>query len=362
MPAWSRPVSSPKTALIVGATGVAGRALARHLAGSGDWNVIGVARRPLSSTDRIRYVQADLSDSDATSAALSSLKSISHIFYCAYTPAPTWAQQCEPNAALLRNVVDAVEPVAPGLRHICLLQGTKYYGAHLGPFQTPAHEDDPRHFPPNFYYNQQDFLARRQAGKQWTYSCARPHTICGYAVGTSLNLLSVIGVYATISRELGLPLRWPGRPGAFRTIYQVTDGDLLARAMAWMATEPACANQAFNITNGDFFRFEQVWPLIARHFQMESGAPQQIDLEQFMEDKEPLWNEIVARYELAPTAFRDAANWSYANYAFSCDWDIMSSTIKARQHGFHDCMDSRDMLIQHLVRLGVERLIPQPCT
>jgi len=351
-------MAATKTALIAGATGVAGRALVAYLASLGDWEVIGVARRPLAPAGGIRYVQADLSDPGSASQALSSLAAVTHIFYCAYTPAATWAEQCRPNTEMLRNVVDAIEPIAPGLRHICLLQGTKYYGSHLGPFKTPAYEDDPRHFPPNFYYNQQDFLARRQAGSRWTYSCARPHTICGYAVGTSLNLLSAIGVYATISRELGLPLRWPGRPGAFRSIYQVTDASLLARAIAWMATEPACANQAFNITNGDFFRFEHVWPRIARHFGMETAAPQQIDLVQFMADKEPLWDAIVARYELAPTAFRDAANWSYANYAFSCDWDIMSSTIKARQYGFHDCMDSPGMLIQHLVRLGDERLIP----
>ena len=45
---------------------------------------------------------------------------------------------------MLRNVLDAIEPIAPGLEHVHLVQGTKYYGMHLGPFRTPAREDDPR--------------------------------------------------------------------------------------------------------------------------------------------------------------------------------------------------------------------------
>ena len=62
------------------------------------------------------------------------------------------------------NVVDAVEPVAPSLEHISLMQGYKVYGAHLGPFATPAKEPDPPHMPPEFNVDQQQFLERRQGG------------------------------------------------------------------------------------------------------------------------------------------------------------------------------------------------------
>ena len=40
------------------------------------------------------------------------------------------------------------------------MQGSKWYGNHLGPYLTPARETDPRHMPPNFYYDQQDFLIK----------------------------------------------------------------------------------------------------------------------------------------------------------------------------------------------------------
>ena len=44
---------------------------------------------------------------------------------------------------------------------------------------------------------------------------------------------TAIAVYAAISRELGLPLRFPGKPGAFDTIYQVTEFTHFANAALW---------------------------------------------------------------------------------------------------------------------------------
>jgi hypothetical protein len=49
-----------------------------------------------------------------------------------------------PNLAMLSNLVEAVEPRSPALRRVVLLQGSKWYGSHLGPYRTPADEDDPR--------------------------------------------------------------------------------------------------------------------------------------------------------------------------------------------------------------------------
>src|SRR5438445_411900 len=80
--------------------------------------------------------------------------------------------------------------------------------------------------------------------------------------------------YAAICKELGLPLRFPGKPGAFRAVYQVTESGHMANAALWAAGEPRCANQAYNITNGDYFRWCNVWPRIAAVFEMASADPQ----------------------------------------------------------------------------------------
>ena len=40
------------------------------------------------------------------------------------------------------------------------------------------------------------------------------------------------------------------------------------------ATEPRCANEAFNIVNGDTFRWRDVWGRLADHFGMQAGTVQ----------------------------------------------------------------------------------------
>jgi hypothetical protein len=79
-----------------------------------------------------------------------------------------------------------------------------------------------------------------------------------------MNLSMVISVYASISRELGLPLRFPGTPNAYTALYQVTSADILARATEWATTSPSAANEIFNVTNGDYFRWINLWPALVR--------------------------------------------------------------------------------------------------
>jgi nucleoside-diphosphate-sugar epimerase len=341
----------------LGGTGITGRALAAHLASLPDWEVISVSRRGEGDQPGVRYLSADLQDAAACRALFSTVPEVTHVFYAAFANAPTFIQQCPPNAAMFRTVVGALA-LLPNLDHVCLVQGTKYYGQHLGPFRNPAKEFDPRHIPPNFYYDQQDDLVATSERHAWTWSCVRPHLICGFALGNPMNLISILGVYATLSRELGLPLRFPGKPGAFTSITQATDAGLLARAMTFIATSAACANQAFNITNGDFFRYQNLWPALASHFGMTPGVVQTIDLPTFMADKAPLWDAVVARHGLLPTRFADVADWTFAAYTFGVDWDVMSSTMKIRQAGFAEGIDTEEMILSHMKQLQQRRIIP----
>lgn len=127
-----------KVALVVGANGVVGRDIIQHLRGLDDWEIIGASRRGGTDSGRVRYVAVDLLDADDAREKLGGLSEVTHIFYAAFQDRPTWAELVPPNLAMLVNSVDAVEPAASGLRHISLMQGYKVYGAHLGPFKTPA--------------------------------------------------------------------------------------------------------------------------------------------------------------------------------------------------------------------------------
>jgi nucleoside-diphosphate-sugar epimerase len=347
-----------KTALVFGATGVSGRALITDLDKREDWSVIGVSRNAPYFETKARFVSADLMDSESCRQAFSGLSEVTHVFYTAYADHPVFAETRAPNVTMFKNAISAIERSAPNLEHICLLQGTKYYGQYLGPFKTPAKESDPRISVPHFYYDQQDFLMALREGKSWAWSCARPHVICGFALGNPLNLVSTIAVYATLMKEAGRPLTFPGKPGAFTSIYQATDSGLLARAMIWTSTTQACRDQAFNITNGDFFRYENLWPVFARFFGVAPGGVETVDLTDTMADKGPIWDEIVRRHGLEPHPLSRLANWNFANYALSNDWDVMSDTTKCRKFGFLEFIDSEEMFLTQFEDLRRRRIIP----
>ena len=253
----------------------------------------------------MRAIAVDLLDEADCGAKLGDLTGATHVFYCAFQARPTWAEHNAPNLAMLANSVAAIEAASPGLERVVLVEGNKIYGSHLGPFKTPAKETDPPHMPPNFYWDQEQWLRERQSGKGWSYAVLRPHTVCGFALGSPMNIITVIAVYAAISKELGLPLRFPGKPGAFNAVYQVTDSEHLARAMVWAATAPAAANEVFNVTNSDFFRWCNLWPRIAALFEMPEGPVQTIRLAEFMSDKAPLWQAMQRRHGLQAIAYDD---------------------------------------------------------
>ncbi|MGV7117673.1 SDR family oxidoreductase [Paenibacillus kyungheensis] len=337
--------SSRKVALVVGANGVIGSNLIDHLSTLPDWEIIGLSRRGGVSTDRVTYVSVDLFQRDQIDQALQSFPTITHIFYAAYQDRPTWAELVEPNLNMLIHIVESVETISPTLQHVSLMQGYKVYGAHLGAFKTPARESDARPMPPEFNMAQQNYLMQQQQGKSWTWSALRPSVVCGFAVGNPMNLAMVIAIYATISKELQLPLRFPGKRGAYHSILEMTDAALLAKATVWAATTPACANQAFNINNGDLFRWEELWPTIATYFEMETAPPLSMSLNTMMKDKEALWNDIVTKYGLTAYTYADVSSWAFGDFVFSWDYDFFADGSKARRFGFHEYVDTEKMFI-----------------
>ena len=75
---------------------------------------------------------------------------------------------------MLVNSVTAITRASPGLKRVALVTGTKYYGVHLGPVKTPMRETDPRHLPPNYYFDQIDWLTAFQREKGMGLGRASP--------------------------------------------------------------------------------------------------------------------------------------------------------------------------------------------
>jgi nucleoside-diphosphate-sugar epimerase len=349
--------TSKKTALVVGAQGVIGRNLIDHLLTLDEWDIIGLSRRAGESSGRVRHIAVDLLDKDNSRQQLGRLAEVTHIFYTAYQDRPTWAELVPPNLAMLVNVAESIESVATGLQHISLMQGYKVYGAHLGSFKTPARESDAGHMPPEFNVDQQLFLENRQKGKAWTWSAIRPSVVGGFALGNPMNLAMVIAVYAAISRELQLPLRFPGKPGAYDKLLEMTDAGLLAKATVWAATDPRSANQAFNINNGDLFRWNEMWSKIAHYFELEPAPPLPISLNTVMADKEPLWNNMMQKYGLQHN-YREVSSWSFGDAVFSWDYDMIADGSKARRSGFYEFVDTEEMFMRIFDDLRARKVIP----
>ena len=348
-----------RVALVAGAGGVVGRALIEHLSADPQWHrVVGLARRGGPQYVRLSHVAVDLLDAASCARVASSLQDVTHVFYAAYLPATDLATECRLNMAMLDNLVTALEPLAPHLSHIQLMQGSKWYGNHLGPYRTPALEDDQRHKAPCFYYDQQDWLAARQKSRAWSWSAVRPHGVLGLAIGSSMNQLTAMALYASVMKELAQPLRWPGSEAAFDTLYQFTEAAYLARGAAWIASNRSLENTAVNFTNGDTVRWRHLWPAIAQAFGMKAAPPAPQSLAETMPGHEPLWTTMRARYGLADYTMADLTNWRFADFVFHCGYDQMSDLTRLRNAGWQGVNSSEAMYVRLVGDLRARRIIP----
>ena len=343
--------------LITGAGGVIGAYAAAEYANRPGWRVRGVSRRR-PRTAPWEHLAVDLADPAAARAGLGGLGDVTHLVFAAYTERSNAREASEANVALLRHGLDGLAAAGAPLEHVTLYQGGKAYGAHMGFFNTPAKETDPRIIQPNFYYDQEDLLREVAAERGYRLTIFRPEGVIGYAVGNPMNLLMVIAVYAAIVKELGQPLRFPGSLAAYDALYQVTDAELLARATVWAGSEPGADGEIYNVTNGDQLRWRHLFPAFARHFGMEHAEPQPVPLAAAMADRRDVWERLVARHGLVGTPYEDLVGWKFGESIFTSGFDNVSSTIKLRQAGFADCLDTERRFLELFDRLAAEGIIP----
>ena len=349
------PARVPATVVVAGVGGVIGRHVAIEHARLGH-RVVGLSRRrPADLPAGVEHRGVDLSD--CADDALGDVGDVTHLVFAAYVESGPPAALVAPNVALLERALDLAER-AGGLQHVTLYQGGKAYGAHLGAFRTPAKESDPRLLAPNFYYAQEDVLRARAARGGYAVTVLRPEAVIGYATGNPMNLLMAVAVYGSLCAELGVPLAFPGSRAAYEALYQSTDAELLARATVWAGASPAADGEVFNVTNGDQYRWANLWPRLAEDVGVEVGHPLTAPLLDTMSDKEPVWQRLVERHGLRPTPWADLVGWQFADFIWNSGYDNVSSTVKIRQAGFADCCDSEDRYLELLERLRVERIVP----
>jgi nucleoside-diphosphate-sugar epimerase len=257
----------------------------------------------------------------------------------------------------------ALEPAAPALRHVALLQGTKAYGSHVRPLKVPAREGRSEMYEqPNFYWAQENFLRALQKGKGWHFSILRPVLIVGLAMGGAMDLIPPLGVYAAMRRAQGRDLDYPG--GAPR-VGQAVDVDLLARAIAWCGESDNARNEAFNVTNGDVFTWENIWPAVADGLGMKPGKPIPLSLQQEAKKWTAPWDELRRKHGLVSPDLEQfvGLSFQYADYQMRYGQvqpgpASIVSTVKINQAGFTEMMDTEAMFKKWFAQAKASRLLP----
>lgn len=211
-----------------------------------------------------------------------------------------------------------------------------------------------------------------------------------------MNLVTALGVYAVICKELREPFIFPGSRDFYTRFDSFTDSKLHAEFCHWAALEPACKNQAFNVVDGDVQSWQTLWPKVAGRFELAVPSAQfkgqdekvipLIERPPIMEQKESMGlsdvrrGEVRMRIDLLAWSGRDEvkrawegiaereglrkevlgeATWFFLNFVLGRNYDIVISMRKARELGFKKEVDSWDALDKCFAALEGTGVLPR---
>ncbi|WDF54179.1 SDR family oxidoreductase [Mucilaginibacter sp. KACC 22063] len=357
-------MSNSITALVVGSSGITGSNLAESLINK-NIKTYGLARRPDIGIEGLVPVAADLLNKESLEAALKDINP-THVYLTSWMRNDTEAENIRVNSLMVNNILDVLSPKG-SVKHVALVTGLKHY---LGPFDayaksgtlplTPVREEHPRLALENFYYAQEDAVYAAATRDGFTWSIHRPHTVIGYAVGNLMNMGTTLAVYASICKELGRPFRFPGSTAQWNGLSDVTDARLLAEHLIWASTTKAAQNKAFNVANGDIFRWNWLWKQIADWFDVEVA---EFDgnihpLENEMTNDEPVWKDIAQKYNLKETSLSRLASAWHTDLDLGRPVEVMTDMAKSRKLGFTQYQDTRESFFDLFAKLRAKKLIP----
>ena len=353
-----------KIALVIGASGITGSNLAEKLIAEG-WETYGLARNPDTEIKNLKPVAADLLNKDALKQALAQIKP-THVYITTWMRNDTEAENIRVNSLMIRNLLDVLS-LNKSVEHVALVTGLKHY---LGPFEsyakegflpeTPLREEHPRLNIENFYYAQEDEVYAAAERDGFTWSIHRPHTVIGKAVGNAMNMGTTLAVYATICKETGRPFIWPGSAAQWNGLSDVTDARILAEHLIWASTTDSARNEAFNVVNGDVFRWSRLWNRLADYFGMEpvgfTGSIQPLEKE--MANDTAIWYTIAQKYNLKESDLSRLATAWHTDLDLGRPIEVMTDMSKSRKLGFNVFQNTEDTFYDLFEQLRAAKLIP----
>ncbi|RXM38964.1 NAD-dependent dehydratase [Chryseobacterium sp. CH21] len=351
-------------ALVVGATGITGSNLAEELIAQG-YTTYGLSRNPNTNIPGLRPIKADLMNEQSLAETLEGI-SPTHIYFTTWMRNDTEEENILVNSLLVRNLLNVLSP-KKSVQHVALVTGLKHY---LGPFEayakqgilpeTPVREEHPRLPLPNFYYAQEDEVYKASERDGFTWSIHRPHTVIGYTIGNLMNIATTLAVYASICKETGRKFIWPGSEAQWNGVSDVTDARILAQQLVWASTTKSAENQAFNIANGDVFRWKWLWRRLADWFGVEadgfSGTIRPLEKE--LENDHETWTAIAEKYNLKESNLDRLSSAWHTDLDLGRPLEVMCDMSKSRKLGFTAYTSTEDSFINVFERLRAENIIP----
>jgi nucleoside-diphosphate-sugar epimerase len=175
-----------------------------------------------------------------------------------------------------------------------------------------------------------------------------------------MNMGTTLAVYTSICKELGKPIEFPGSSVQWRSLTDMTDAHLLAKHLVWAGTTEAARNQAFNVVNGDVFRWSWMWKRIADWFGVQAAELQGegVPLERQLADAEPIWKAMAAKYGLTETNLDNLVSAWHTDADLGRPIEVVTDMSKSRKLGFTDYQPTDESFFQLFERLRKDRLIP----
>jgi nucleoside-diphosphate-sugar epimerase len=173
-------------------------------------------------------------------------------------------------------------------------------------------------------------------------------------------MATTLAVYASVCKFTGRPFRFPGSAAQWNSLTDMTDARQLAKHLLWASTNATAANEAFNIVNGDVFRWRWMWSRLADWFGLDAapfdGMVQ--PLESQMAGDADIWRDIAAQYGLVePDIDRLISPW-HTDADLGRPIEVVTDMSKSRRMGFLDYQPSDDAFFDVFATLRERKLIP----
>ncbi|KAF2152941.1 NAD(P)-binding protein [Myriangium duriaei CBS 260.36] len=325
------PIRQPRTALIIGASGYIGHAVARGFVRSG-WRTFGLVRRPEATTELIAHeiipVLGSLSDPDRFSDLIPD--AIELIVSCT-EQVPGYAAHFEQVLATVRFI--AARSQARGVRPLVLwTSGCKDYGTtdvNNATDLAPHTEDSPLNAPQLLQERAQMCPRVFEQKDVFDAILLRPTSVFGF---TSSYYAGLFDYAAAESARGAQTLAVSADPEAIMHALHVDDCAEAYVTLATFADRSAIVGQAFNISSARYETAAEVCGALAHEYGFAGGV-------EFVHEKSsgalhfPKWLKFVVNYSqwVDSAKIRHATGWRDVRIAFSKDIQVYRRSYEANR-------------------------------